>query len=149
MNDEIFRLMELSSQGFCCSQAIVQMGLDSLGKNDSDLIRTVGGLCGGLRSGKGPCGAFTGAICFISLFLGKGSAEETEHEELKTTIAAFSEWFESEYASRYGGADCLSILEGDPGNRASRCPSLVLACYAKARVLTDAVLASSAGEKAD
>lgn len=137
MNDAAFRLFELSQQGYCCSQAIAQLGLDSLGRSDADLIRALGGFCGGLRTGRGPCGALLGAVCCISLFLGKGAPDETENENMKDAIAAFSEWFESEYGARYGGVDCLSILEGDFGKRQGRCPALVLASYSKARELVE------------
>jgi len=127
--------MELSQQGFCCSQSIVQMGLDAMGKHDADLIRAMGGLCGGLGKGEKVCGALSGAACLLSLYTGKGSPDEKEHEETREMLIALQDWFDEEYGKKYGGTACLAILEGKAENRPARCPQIVLETYRKTQEL--------------
>lgn len=132
MNDDMFRLMELSGEGYCCSQAIVQMGLEAQGRSDPVLIRAIGGLCGGMGTGKNVCGALSGAVCFLGLYLGKGGPEEEARPEFPRLTTALVDWFTRQYGHRYGGIDCLRLLEGNQANHAKRCPQIVLESYLKA-----------------
>ncbi|MBM3301641.1 MAG: hypothetical protein FJY85_17045, partial [Deltaproteobacteria bacterium] len=42
--DELLRMLELSGQGFHCSQILLFLGLESQGKFEPDLIRAMAGL---------------------------------------------------------------------------------------------------------
>ena len=55
MNEKQERMMDLRMKGYCCSQIVMQMGLDHLGKENPDLIATSAGRCDGMYSGK-TCG---------------------------------------------------------------------------------------------
>ena len=55
MNAEMIRMVELAQKGFYCSQILLQLGLEMQGKENPDLIRTMGALAGGL--------GFSGDVC--------------------------------------------------------------------------------------
>jgi C_GCAxxG_C_C family probable redox protein len=114
MPADTFRIFQLATQGYCCSQIILFLGLDNLGKENPDLIRAMQGLCGGIgRTGK-TCGALTGGVCLIGLNAGKGTNEESGHTKINVMINSLLEWFESTYNS----LDCQGILSRslDEGN---------------------------------
>ncbi len=133
MNEETFRMLELSQQGFHCSQIIMIMGLESRNESNPDLVRAMTGLAGGIGFCGRNCGSLTGAACLISLYAGKGAVTETEDSRLNLMISELVEWFDREYASRYGGIDCTLITGDDPRMQAERCPEIVLRTYQKAR----------------
>lgn len=119
------RIMELGMQGFGCSQILMRMALEARGASNPDLVRAVSGLHGGVGFSGKLCGALTGGACVLALYGGKGTPEEHEDVSLGPMVASLVEWFEQEYAARFGGTDCAVILSGDPRNRMSRCPQIV------------------------
>jgi C_GCAxxG_C_C family probable redox protein len=131
MNEAMIRMMELTQQGFCCSQILITLGLDAQGKTNPDLVRAMGGLGGGIGYSGKNCGALTGGACLLSMIVGRGSLEERELPSGREMIYDLVQWFDDEYGTRYGGVDCYSILENDLTNRISRCPQIVLEVYEK------------------
>jgi C_GCAxxG_C_C family probable redox protein len=133
-SDEISaRILQLTRDGFCCSQSILMMGLEYDGREDPDLIRAMGGLCGGLGGSGEACGALTGACCLLGLFLSKGEAGETADPDCRAIIALFVDWFRGEAVSDCAGClACRDILKGDQGRRQTVCPGLIHRCYEKA-----------------
>ncbi|HPF07707.1 MAG TPA: C-GCAxxG-C-C family protein [Spirochaetota bacterium] len=133
MNEGLFRIVELAGQGFFCSQILLQMGLDALGRENPELIKAIGGLPGGLGFCGKNCGALTGGACLISLYAGKGTAEETPDIRLNEMISKLVNWFDETYGSVYGGINCRDIIENNPANMKERCPQMVLATYEKVK----------------
>lgn len=131
MTDEFMRMIELSQEGFYCSQILLILGLEAQGKSNPDLVRSMGGLVGGMGFCGKTCGALTGGACLLGLYAGKGEPDELEDSRLNSMVAELVDWFEQEYQSLYGGVACNDILEQDPGNRSARCPQLVLKTYEK------------------
>jgi len=123
MPGDIQRLRELLREEKCCAVALVQMGLESVHEMDDRLLQAVSGLCGGVRGGL-LCGALTGAACLLNV-LDPQNANERLVPEL-------TEWFVEKVTDEYGGADCADILDGDPANRAMRCPALIEETYLQA-----------------
>jgi len=146
MTDLFFKMVELSQQGFLCSQIMFILALEEQGKENPDLIRAMSGLIGGLGFCGKTCGALTGGACLIGLYAGKGSAEEMEDSRLNDMIREFVEWFEQEEAAKYGGHDCFTILENNPANRAARCPQIVQKSYEKVMAILAANGYSASGE---
>jgi len=132
VNDFLMHLMELSRQGFYCSQILLMLRLEAEGKENPDLVRTLGGLAGGLGFCGKACGALTGGACLIAYYASKGSPEEMADNRLNEMIAELLTWFEEEVGGQYGGTDCSVILDGDMANRSSRCPKIVEGVYYKA-----------------
>ena len=134
MNGLEFRMLELTQQGFKCSQILILLGLEVLGRDNPDLVRTMDGLNGGIGFCGKTCGALTGGACLLGLFAGKGRPEEVEDSRLKVMLYELVEWFESQTAG-YGGTDCMTILEENPANQSSRCPPLVQGVFVKVQDL--------------
>lgn len=123
------KLLELSKQGFYCSQILILLVLESEGKENPDLVRALGGLVGGLGFSGRICGALTGGCCLISYFAGKGEIDEIPDEHCNEMITKLVGWFEHEYGEIYGSCDCNAILENNPSNKLMRCPQIVEDVY--------------------
>jgi C_GCAxxG_C_C family probable redox protein len=133
MTDELIRMMELSQQGFYCSQIMIIMALEAQGKSNPDLVRAMSGLLGGIGFCGKTCGTLTGGACLIGLYAGKGTAEEQPDSRLYLMMSELVEWFEKEYSSTYGGINCSDILQDDPHNKLSRCPQMITATVRKVK----------------
>jgi C_GCAxxG_C_C family probable redox protein len=136
--DDVFRMMELAQQGFCCSQVLLIMGLEAQGKSNPDLVRAVHGLCGGLGSSGDICGTLTGGACLLSLYAGRGTLEEEKDARLTQMVIELVQWFADKYGQLYGGIKCQDILADDPDNYSARCPGIVAETYQKAKELLSA-----------
>src|SRR5208282_3456691 len=135
MTNEMMRMIELGRQGFYCSQILLFMGLEAQGKSNTDLIRVMSGLAGGLGFSVALRGALTGGACLLGLYAGRGLPEEEEDPRLNLMITELVEWFAREYGQVYGGIRCETILGDDPGAKRTRCPTLVLGTYEKVKAL--------------
>ncbi|MBN1286583.1 MAG: C_GCAxxG_C_C family protein [Anaerolineae bacterium] len=133
--EELMRMMELKKQGFFCSQILVSMGLEDLGKSNPDLVRATRGLAGGLGFSGDVCGALTGGACLLGLYAGKGLPEEKDDPRLDFMVQDLVAWFKAEYGEQYNGIRCNDILEGDQNNTKSRCPAIVVGTYEKVQTL--------------
>ncbi len=133
-----FQLLKLANQEFSCSQILLQMCLDDQDKENPELVRTMGGLVGGLGYCGKLCGALTSGACLLSFYAGKGSTEEVEDSRLNAMIEELVQWFEQEIGAKYGGTDCKDILEDDPQNRIQRCPEILLQTNQKVKEILEA-----------
>jgi hypothetical protein len=125
MNEDAFRMMELATQGYQCSQILMLMALEGQGKQNPDLVRAMSGLLGGMGCGK-TCGALTAGCCVLALYAGKDSPESNADDRLQGMLSRFVEWFEAEYTARYGGIDCAGIVQDDMRNKMARCPGIIM-----------------------
>lgn len=132
MNDEMMRMLELYQQGFNCSQILLLLGLEALGKNNPELVRAMTGLGGGLGFSGKTCGALTGGVCLLGLYAGRGTPEEREHDRFLLMVEELVRWFE-EACDAYGGINCADILGEDLANKTvtPRCGSIVSGTYDK------------------
>lgn len=133
--DEQLRMLELVKQGFHCSEVLVFMGLDSLGKDNPDLIRSVSALAGGIGFAGEICGALTGGACVVGLNAGRGTPEEDEDPKMKMIIQELVDWFSQKYGGTYGGIRCRDITGDDPESVASRCPRILVSVHKKVKSL--------------
>jgi len=129
MDDMMFRMMELKSKGFYCSQIMMLLALEGQEKENPDLVRAMAGLAFGAGIGE-VCGALTGGTCILSLYAGKGTEEDAEHFRLMGMLTELGEWFREIYGGQYGGISCDAISE-DGSLRNERCGALVIATYQK------------------
>ena len=126
MNDAAQEIRRLSREGLCCSQIMIQIGLEAKREENPELLDAVAGLCQGMHFGL-CCGTLTGAACLLSM-LDKGNA--TLH-----MIPKLADWFEMTYTERYGGVDCECILADDPLAKFERCPKIMEETVEKCREL--------------
>ncbi|MBS7528435.1 C_GCAxxG_C_C family protein [Fusibacter paucivorans] len=125
----MIQIMTYTQQGFCCSQTLLMMGLDAMGHENRELIRAMGGLCGGIANAGKACGALSGGACLLSLYVGRGSEDEMEIMFGRRMLDELVRWFDDVYGSQYGGTTCMDLLEGNPANRIQRCPDIINAVY--------------------
>ena len=130
MDDIQIRMMELSYNGYFCSQILLILGLEAQGESNPDLVRAMGGLANGCGFSGGPCGTLTGAACLLSLYAGKGTDDEYADDNLTYMLRDLGEWFTGTYGSRYGGTTCEAIV-GDSTEMRQRCGAIVAETYAK------------------
>jgi len=124
MSDPTFRIMELSLQGFKCSQILATIALEARGETSPELVRAASGLLGGLGCGR-VCGCLTGGCCVLGLHAGRGTEDEREDPNLPEMLTELVMWFEATYAPLYGGTSCAEISNGDPSVYSERCPGII------------------------
>ncbi|MEN1759683.1 MULTISPECIES: DVU_1555 family C-GCAxxG-C-C protein [Anoxynatronum] len=124
MMDYLEKLMDYRLKGYCCSQMLLQLGLDDQKKENKDLINAMKGLCGGLCSGK-LCGALSGGACLLSYY----DPEKGALELVPQLVGWFEETFES--------CDCATLLKGNEGRQGEVCENLVVMTYEKVRALLE------------
>ena len=128
MSDTMFRMFELSQQGFSCSQILLQLGLEAQGKSNADLLRAMAGLAGGMGFSGETCGALTGGACLLGLYA-------AEHEKFQVMVAELVDWFKARGSSEYGGFTCGDILGEELQYQAVsvKCGQIVKDTYDKVR----------------
>ena len=125
------RIMELSRCGYFCSQILAILLLETVGEENTGLVRAMGGLNGGVGFSGGCCGCKTGGACIISYFTGKGEDTGMVHPEHKSAMGEFTKWFDEEMLINYGGTDCNDITRGNPAKRVELCPQIIADTYQK------------------
>lgn len=133
--DEIEKMVAYKKQGFYCSQILILMGLDMLGKSNPDLVGAAQGLAGGLGFQGELCGSLTGSACLLGLYAGKKVPGDEEDPRLDFMIEDLVKWFQSTIGEKYGGCRCDDILGKQPGNQTTRCPVIVAESFQKVKDL--------------
>ena len=124
MDDTALRILQLSGQGFCCSQIMIKLSLEDMGEENIPLVRAMAGLCEG--SGTGDlCGVASGAACVMALYAAKGSTEEQTLECYPLLLAQFMDWFKQS-ASTWGGIRCEDIVIFQGGRKPELCGNIML-----------------------
>ena len=72
--------------GYHCSQMIMIMTLETIGEENPQLVKALGGLGGGIGYCGDTCGCLTGGACAIGYFLGNLAPEEKEDEQMKPAV---------------------------------------------------------------
>ncbi len=133
MNETDLRVMELASQGFCCSQIMLIMGLEAQGRDNPELVRAVNGLCAGLGRMDDACGVMTGGVCLLSLYSGRGTAQEERHTRFPKLLDEFVTWFKEDACAGFCGSRCIDIVgEEGPAPKPEICGPLVARAFEKA-----------------
>ena len=63
--DPMETMLDLSRKGYYCALILMILALQSEGKENPDLVRTMGGLHGGLGNSGGICGCLTGLFSVL------------------------------------------------------------------------------------
>ncbi|WP_027183468.1 DVU_1555 family C-GCAxxG-C-C protein [Desulfovibrio inopinatus] len=133
MSDDLsMDLLRYSSMGFNCSQIVMILILEGMDHENPELIRAMDGLGHGLGHCGETCGCLLGGVAALTLFAGKGSADEEPHPQKDVMVAELVEWFRESACKEYGGISCGTILS-DTGGKPdmNRCSLLVSNTYAK------------------
>ncbi len=125
------RIMELSRYGYACGQILGILLLDTIGEENSQLIRCLQGLNGGIGGYGGLCGCMAAGCCLISNFTGKPGDTDFDSPHHKPALGEFTGWFESEMEAEYGSMDCRDIVGTDPAKKVRFCPQIIAGTYEK------------------
>lgn len=125
------RVVELSLEGYCCSQVMALLLLELLGEEDDGFVRAMGGLINGGGYSGGDCGCMSGGACLISYITGKGEENDADLPGHVSALCHFTHWFAEEMKERYGGTDCGEILGGDQRRKMERCPEIMALSFEK------------------
>ncbi len=139
MNDLPQRMLQLRMEGFCCTQIMLILGLETQGKGNTQLVRAAQGLCYGVSTGEEVCGALSGAVCLLSLYTGKGTKDEQVDERFLPMAKELALWFRQTHGEKAGSARCsdiLDVLGAQPGG--SACGRIVATTFAKAMDILEA-----------
>lgn len=109
MKEKIFNL---KLKGYCCSQMVMEIGLENLGIENPQLVNSMAGLCEGVKCGS-ICGAASAAICLMYLADAKASESGLVQEYL--------DWFED----LFGTLNCNELIGDDPMAKLEKCPTIV------------------------
>jgi hypothetical protein len=115
------RLFEQRLKNHCCSQTIMALSLEDLGKENEDLVQAMAAFCNGMGKGK-ICGTLAAAIAVLHVADPKGAVEQNQEELM--------DWF----LDRFGGYDCEEIVHDDPLEKIRICPMLVEETYEQLRI---------------
>ena len=128
MDKDITYLRQLLQRGYCCSPALVALGLRHLNSENPQLLDAMKGLCNGLGQGL-ICGALSGAACMMTLLMPQAAASGC--------LTELTEWFEFTCKERYGGINCRDILRDTPIMRATVCPQILEETYKQAKQILE------------
>lgn len=117
-------IVDLKLKGYCCSQIIMELGLQRLEKRNDDLIAAMAGLCDGVRSGK-ICGILSAATCLLYL----ANPQEASGGAVEELI----DWFEDAFEE----TDCQALLAENPLNKVEKCPMMLEATFQKIEELLE------------
>ncbi|MDR1029194.1 MAG: C-GCAxxG-C-C family protein [Clostridiales Family XIII bacterium] len=112
------RLFESKLKGHCCSQTIMALCIEDLGKENTDLITSMAAFCNGMGQGK-ICGTLAAAVA--ALYVADAAAAQDHLQD------DLMDWF----GDRYGGYDCFEIIQDDALKRIELCPGIVMETYRK------------------
>jgi len=132
MDDIMIRLLQLTGQGYGCSQILLRLFLELRGEDNPALIRSMSGLAYGCGGGHATCGTLTGGCCVLGLYAGKGRDDEQGSDRLMLMLQELSDWFEKQVGGPFGGIACETIV-GANGQQAARqrCGTIVAQTYNK------------------
>lgn len=109
------RCEALFNDGFYCAECVVQAVADHYGLESELLPRLATGFCSGMARTGGTCGAVTGGVLALSLFLGRATAERPV-EANYALVQAFVDGFRQEF----GTLNCSDLLGCDLGSEAGQ-----------------------------
>jgi hypothetical protein len=133
MEDHQIRMMQLSQKGYYCSQIILQLGLETRGMENPDLVRAMAGPANGCSGGKATCGCLIGGCCLIAFYAAKGADDEIESDRYLLMQDELTQWFSENVGARHGGITCETILGMDtPQSAMLKCGNIVSDTYEKA-----------------
>lgn len=128
----MIRVMRLSGQGLYCSQILMALALETGGRANPELVRSLAGLAFGCGMGQGTCGVLSGAACVLALYAGKGGPDEEESPAFMPMLEELNDWFAAEHAGQGGAATCEAIIgPGSPKAPQQKCGVLVAGAFAK------------------
>ncbi len=137
MHPLLMEILPLIHQGYCCSQLLMQIFLQSVGEENPALVRSMQGLCVGMGGQEGPCGLLPAGACILSLVAGRGRDDERAHTALMPMVQEYHTWFVthsktnglcSELLTSFQEQKQEAMVQGSGGGH-SLCGQLLAQCW--------------------
>ena len=96
--------------------------LETIGEENPQLVKAMGGLGGGIGYCGDTCGCLTGSACAIGYFLGNLAPEEKEDAQMKPAVQELYQWFRQKTEEEFGAFYCKDITHLDWGVIMEKCP---------------------------
>ena len=106
------KALELLKGGFHCSQAVLAVGQEKMGLENTEVLKAVGLFGGGISGTGGICGALSDGIALISSLYSRGTLEDKESPRMWKLGHILSDRFD-ELTKEFGGPDCRDIARVD------------------------------------
>jgi hypothetical protein len=120
-NSSESRVQDALLRGLCCSEAILALCLEDLGKENEDLVRSMKAFCEGMGEGQ-VCGTLAAAVAALYV-------ADIPAGDLTSMRQDLMDWF----YDRFGALTCEGLVGGDPYKKIEFCPGCVAETYAKLR----------------
>ena len=125
------RILELSRYGYACGQILAKLLLETVEEENAALVRCMQGLNGGIGSSGDVCGCMAAGCCLLAWFTGKPADDAFDSPHHRAAMGEFTQWFQHEMESEYGGMDCRDIVGTNPAKKVQYCPGIIAATYEK------------------
>ncbi len=106
------KAMDLFMQRMHCSQAVAAAGLESLGLERPEVIKSLGAFGGGVASSGRVCGCLTGAVAMLSGLFSRADPSGKESPLMWKLSSRMVRRFE-ELTAEFGSVDCRDIARCD------------------------------------
>jgi len=106
----IRRSGELFQSGLYCAESVLLAIAEAKGIESDLLPKIATGFCGGVSRTCGMCGAVSGGIMAIGLFIGRNSPAESQMPAYGTV-----QRFLDQFAERFGSTNCRDLIGCDLG----------------------------------
>lgn len=110
MEERIKKAAETFGAGFNCSQSVFSVFAEGGGVDENTALRIGGAFGGGCARQGEICGAVSGGLMALGLFMGRDRAGD---EEVKRYLYDRSGDFMSQFKTRHGTLICRELLEYD------------------------------------
>lgn len=117
-------ILSLIAKGYHCSQVMMQLALDLRGEDNPILVRSLGGLGGGMFLHHN-CGTLTGGACVLASYVPR--TDDQEPGIYQEMVKELVQWFETEN----GSIQCRDLVQPDRQSILAFCPNLIAKTFAK------------------
>lgn len=135
----VLRIADLFSRNeLCCSESVLyvinQTFRGSLSPEQS--VRLGSGFCHGMGGGDGVCGALSGAIMTLGLFLGRSRPGEPKQKKFDPAVKALHDQF----VQKFGTTSCRTLCDAFGNNRRARKRNCALLTQTGGALATETLL---------
>ena len=123
MSERAEKAAELFLSGYNCCQAVACVFADKVGVDASLIYKMGEGFGGGMGTGKGVCGALSGAVMLAGLVNSDGNTEMPGATKADTRRAAAA--MQRKFVERAKALNCIDIKTGNDGKMFTSCPDCV------------------------
>ncbi len=124
MHPLLLEILPQIHKGYCCSQLLMQIFLQSAGEDlnkHHHLLRSMHGLCMGMGGQEGPCGLLVSGATILSLLAGRGAEEERPHPALMSMVQEYQAWF---YKHTQSSGHCHELLAAFQAEKQEKTPNI-------------------------